>query len=386
MMSGPLLSSQSLAERPRNHIDWPLFICVALIAVLGVVNLYSATSVYFGTSRAGLANFYINQVYWLAIGGVAAFMVAAIDYRHIERFGYVIYTVGVFSLVLVSILGSGVRGSNRWIVVGGFTVQPSEFMKLCLVIALAKFLHGDPKSEERNLLDLAIPAVLTFVPALLIYQQPDLGTALVLGLIFISIVAITRVRRSSVLWFLGFVAVAVPVSWQFLAAYQRARVTAFLNPGADLSGAGYHAYHARIAIGNGGVLGQGYMNSMQNQYRFLPDQYSDFPFPVFAEEWGFIGALLLLLLYAFLVLWSIRIASLARDRFGAVVAVGCGALLFWHTIINMGMTLGMLPVVGMPLPLFSYGGSSVTTVLLSIALLMSVSMRRYAGFSSLRRR
>jgi rod shape determining protein RodA len=387
MMGGPLpqLSDHSLSGRTRDHIDWPLFICVALIAVLGVVNLYSATSVYFGTNP-NLAEIYINQVYWLAIGGVAAFVVAAIDYRHIERLGYVIYTGGVFSLILLSVFGRGVRGSNRWIVVAGFNIQPSEFMKLCLVIALAKYLHDDPKNEERRLRDLAIPAVLTVVPALLIARQPDLGTSLVLGLIFISIAAITRVKRSSALAFIAAVPVAISVLWQFALPYQRARVTAFLNPGADLSGTGYHAYHARIAIGNGGVVGQGYMNSMQNQYRFLPDQYSDFPFPVFAEEWGFIGTLVLLGLYGFLVLWSIRIASLARDRFGAVVAVGCGALLFWHTIINIGMSIGMLPVVGMPLPLFSYGGSSVTTVLLAIALLMNVSMRRYAGFSSLSRR
>ncbi len=378
-----MIGGQSLSGQARDHIDWPLFIVTALIGVLGVVNLYSATSVYFGTARAGLSDIYINQVYWLAIGGVAGAVVAAIDYRHIERFGYVIYTVGVFMLVLVIILGQGRRGAVRWIELGSFSFQPSEFMKLCLIIALAKYLHDDPKNEERTLRDLAVPAVLTAVPALLIARQPDLGTALVQVLIFVSIAAITRVRRRSALTFLGTVIVAVPMVWQYALPYQRARVTAFLNPGADLSGTGYHAYHARIAIGNGGVAGQGFMEGMQNQYRFLPDQYTDFPFPVFAEEWGFVGTLALLALYGFLVVWSIRIASLARDRFGAVVAVGCGALIFWHTIINLGMSSGMLPVVGMTLPLFSYGGSSVVTMLLAIALLMNVSMRRYAGFSSL---
>ena len=378
MIGGPSLSGQA-----RDHIDWPLFIVTAIIAVLGVVNLYSATSVYFGTARSGLSEIYINQVYWLAIGGVAGAAVAAIDYRYIERFGYVIYTVGVFMLILVIVLGQGRRGAVRWIEFGSFSFQPSEFMKLCLIIALAKYLHDDPKNEERTLRDLAVPAVLTAVPALLIARQPDLGTALVQVLIFVSIAAITRVKRRSVLTFLGAVIVAVPVVWQYALPYQRARVTAFLNPGADLSGTGYHAYHARIAIGNGGVAGQGFMEGMQNQYRFLPDQYTDFPFPVFAEEWGFVGTVVLLAAYGFLVVWSIRIASLARDRFGAVVAVGCGGLIFWHTIINLGMSSGMLPVVGMTLPLFSYGGSSVVTMMLAIALLMNVSMRRYAGFSSL---
>jgi rod shape determining protein RodA len=380
-----MIGSSTLSTRARDHIDWPLFIAASLIAVLGVVNLYSATSVYFGTTRAGLSEIYINQVYWLAIGGVAAAMVAAIDYRHIERFAYVIYTVGVFLLILVSILARDVRGAARWINIGSFSFQPSEFMKLCLIVALAKYLHDDAKNEERTLKDLAIPTVLTLVPALLIARQPDLGTATIMVLILLSIVSILRIRRRSVLTVLGAAAVILPLAWQYALPYQRARVTVFLNPSSDLSGAGYHAYHARVAIGNGGLFGQGFMGSLQNQHRFLPDQYSDFPYPVFAEEWGLAGTMVLIGLYGFLVLWSIRIAALSRDRFGAVVAVGCGGLIFWHTVVNLGMASGMLPVVGMTLPLFSYGGSSVTTILLAIALLMNVSMRRYAGISSLGR-
>ncbi len=384
-MIATMIGAPSLSGRARDHIDWPLFIVSTLIAVLGVLNLYSATSVYFETSRGALGELYINQIYWLAIGGIIGGVVAAIDYRHIERLGYVIYTGGVFMLILVSVLARDVRGASRWIDVGAFSFQPSEFMKLCLIIALAKYLHDDPKNEERTLKDLAIPAVLTAVPALLIARQPDLGTALVHVLIFLSIAAITRIRRRSVVSFLIAIAVIGPIVWQYTLPYQRARVTAFLNPAEDLTGAGYHAYHARVAIGNGGLFGQGFMNGTQNQYWFLPDQYSDFPFPVFAEEWGLAGSVVLLGLYGFLVLWSIRIASQARDRFGAVVAVGCGALIFWHTIINLGMASGMLPVVGMTLPLFSYGGSSVTTIILALSLLMNVSMRRYAGFSSLSR-
>ncbi len=382
---GEAARTTRLSGRVRDHIDWPLFIVAALIAVLGVVNLYSATSVYFGTKRAGLSDIYINQVYWLVIGGVAGAAVAAIDYRHIERYSYVIYTVGVFMLVLVFVLGRGIRNAHRWINIGSFSFQPSEFMKVCLILALAKYLHDDPKNEPRTLRDLAIPTVLTIIPALLVAKQPDLGTAIMLLLLFGSILAITRVSRRTLLAFFAAVGAGAVYVWQYALPYQRARITAFLNPTADLAGTGYHAHHARIAIGNGGLFGQGFMNGMQNQYRFLPDQYTDFPFPVYAEEWGFAGTMLLLGLYAFIVLWAIRIAAQARDRFGAVVAVGCGALIFWHAIINIGMVSGMLPVVGMPLPLFSYGGSSVVTIMLSIALLMNVSMRRYAGFSALGR-
>lgn len=379
-----MIGNHSLSGRARDHIDWPLFMVTAIIAVLGVINLYSATSVYFGTTRSGLAEIWINQLYWLALGGAAGMIVAAIDYRHIERFAYVIYTVGIATLILVFVFKS-TRGAQRWIEIGPFTFQPSEFMKLCLIVALAKYLHDDPKNEERTLRDLAIPAVLTLVPAMLIMRQPDLGTSLLLILIFLSIAAITRIRRRSVLAFLGASVVAVPILYDYTLPYQRGRIEAFLNPEEDLTGTGYHAHHARVAIGNGGVFGEGYMEGTQNQYRFLPDQYTDFPFPVFAEEWGFVGAAVIILLYAFLVLWSIRIASLARDRFGAVVAVGCGALLFWHAVVNLCMASGMAPVVGMTLPLFSYGGSSVATVCLAIALLMNVSMRRYAGFSTLER-
>jgi rod shape determining protein RodA len=163
-----------------------------------------------------------------------------------------------------------------------------------------------------------------------------------------------------------------------LLPYQRARITVFLNPEADILSRGWHAHHSRVAIGNGGVFGHGFMNGTQNQFLFIPDQHTDFPFPVFAEEWGFVGSVVLIGLYGFLALWAVRIASLAKDRFGAVLGIGCGAILFWHAVINIGMTCGALPVVGVTLPLFSYGGSSVTTVLLSVSLLMSVSMRRYS--------
>jgi rod shape determining protein RodA len=368
--------------RVRDHFDWPLFICAAVIAVLGVVNLYSATSVYSG-ARSEL---YISQVYWLVVGGIVGGIIVAIDYRHIERLGYVLYTFGVFSLILVFVLARDVRGSARWIEFGSFRFQPSEFMKLFLVIALAKYLHDDPRSEGRTLKDLFAPAMLTMVPALLILKQPDLGTALILMLIFATIAALTRIKWGSALRFL---VAAVPTVYfvygNILQDYQKARITTFLNPESDIVGRGWHAHQARIAIGNGGLFGRGYMAGTQNQYLFIPDQHTDFPFPVFAEEWGFAGCALLVLLYGFLVLWGIRVASQAKDRFGAVLAVGCSAVIFWHALFNLGMASGVLPVVGVTLPLFSYGGSSVTTVLLSVALLMNVSMRRYSGVSAVDR-
>ncbi|MFO0667758.1 MAG: rod shape-determining protein RodA [Polyangiaceae bacterium] len=362
------------SPRIRDHFDWPLFLAACTLGLVGVVNLYSATSV----AKAALSDVYIQQIYWFVIGGILAFVVALIDYRNYERLGYVLYGAGVLLLALVFVLGKDIRGSSRWIYIGSFSLQPSEFMKLFLVIALAKYLHDDPPGEGRTLKDFAIPAGLAGLPMFLILKQPDLGTALILGLIFVTVCSMTRIKGKSVMWLFIMFGVFAPLIWNFgLHDYQRDRVTSFLNPEADVRHTGWHAHHARIAIGNGSVLGQGFMKGSQNQYLFLPDQHSDFPFAVFAEDWGFAGALVLVALYSFLVLWSIRVAAAARDRFGAVIAIGVGALIFWHALFNLGMVTGILPVVGVTLPLFSAGGSSVLTILVGVGLLMNVSMRRY---------
>jgi rod shape determining protein RodA len=359
---------------PRDNFDWALFLTASALAVIGVVNLYSATSV----SRAALSEIYIQQVYWLVLGGILGAVVAVIDYRHYERLGYILYGLGVIFLLLVFILGKDIRGSSRWIQIGSFGFQPSEFMKLFLIIALAKYLHDDPRTEQRTLRDLLGPAALAAIPTFLILKQPDLGTALIHLLIFATICLLTRIRWQSLVSLVVSSATAAPVLWTYvLKDYQKQRVLVFLNPEANIRGAGWHAHHARVAIGAGGWTGEGFMRGTQNQFLFLPDQHSDFPFAVFAEDWGFFGCLLLVALYTFLVLWAIRVAATAKDRFGAVLAVGVGALIFWHAFFNLGMVTGILPVVGVTLPLFSAGGSSVLTIMLGIGLLMNVSMRRF---------
>jgi rod shape determining protein RodA len=363
-----------LLGRARDQFDWALFIAAALLAVVGVVNLYSATS----AARAALSDVYVQQVYWLVGGGILATIVAAIDYRHYERLGYALYGFGVVLLLLVFILGREIRGSSRWIYIGSFSFQPSEFMKLFLIVALAKYLHDDPKSEARTIKDLAVPALLTAVPMALILLQPDLGTALILALIFVSITALSRIDWRTVAWIGVLGAIAAPVAWTYgLKGYQDKRITAWLNPGENILSDNWDPHHARVAIGNGGWAGQGFMKGSQNQFLFLHEQHSDFPFPVFAEDWGFFGSLSLVVLYGFVVMWAVRIASTAKDRFGAVLAIGVGSLIFWHVIFNLGMSTGLLPVVGVTLPVLSYGGSSVLTVLIGLGLLMNVSMRRY---------
>ena len=366
----------------RDQFDWALFVAVAAIAMIGVTNLYSATSAPLATSR-GLADLYIQQIYWLTLGAGVAVLIAAIDYRHYERFGWFAYGAGIVLLVLVFLLAPEIRGSQRWIRIGTFSLQPSELMKIFLIVALAKHLHNDPKTEGRTLKDLVIPGLILAGPMILILRQPDLGTALMCAFIFASIMMLTNLRRRSLFTLLGTFAVSAFPIWAFgLQNYQRERFTSYfdmmLGENPDILGDGWHTYQAAVAIGSGGMTGEGFMRGSQNQHNFLPDQQTDFPFAVWAEEQGFLGSMLLLGLYVFLILWGLKIASQAKDRFGAVIAVGVSAFFFWHTVINLGMVCGLLPVVGVTLPLFSYGGSSVLTSMMGVGLLMNVSIRRFS--------
>lgn len=373
-----MVSPSRMSFRSGPQIDMVLLLCCVAITTMGIVNLYSATSVYIeNAKRSGIADIYLSQVYWIVIGGLLAILAAAIDYRHLERLAYVFYFGGLVTLMLVFVLATDIRGSSRWIQVGSFAFQPSEFIKILLIIVLAKYLHNDPRTEPRKWVDLAVPIALTAVPAALVMAQPDLGTATIYVLTSATIIAMVRMRGKSLFWGAVLSGSIVSLSWKWvLRDYQKARITSFLDPEHDVTGTGWHALQSRTAIGNGGLTGNGYMSGTQNQFGFLPDQYSDFPFSVFAEDWGFLGCIVLLTAYCFLCIWAVHIASQAKDRFGAAVAIGVGAMIFWHAFFNMGMAMGVLPVVGITLPLFSYGGSSVLTVMVGLGLLMNVSMRR----------
>jgi rod shape determining protein RodA len=362
----------------RDQFDWPLFVTIAAIAVVGVTNLYSATS-----ANSKLAEMYIQQIYWFTVGSVATLVIAAIDYRHYERHAWTAYAVGVVLLVLVFLLAPEIRGSQRWIPIGPFSLQPSELMKFFLILALAKYLHNDPKTEGRTLKDLVVPAAILALPMGLIAKQPDLGTAMICAFIFTTIMLLTNLKLRSLVTLVTAFGALAPLTWTYLLHdYQKRRFTAFLSQFSeiaeqDIQGDLWHAHQSKVAIGSGGFWGKGFLQGTQNQHHFLPDQFSDFPFSVWAEEQGLAGVMVLFGLYLFLVLWGLKIASQAKDRFGAVVAVGVSAMFFWHVAINAGMVMGMLPVVGVTLPLFSYGGSNVLTMMAGVGLLMNVSMRRF---------
>jgi rod shape determining protein RodA len=355
------------------QVDIALLVVIVAIATFGVVNLYSATSVYTDIK----ASFYVQQIYWIVVGFLLAIPLAAVDYHHFERLAPFLYPAGLVTLGLVFVLGPDIRGVARWIQFGTFTFQPSEFMKPIVVLIVARHIHNDLKTEPRTLLDLALPIGMTLIPTFAVMAQPDLGTSLIYLLSVGSMLAIVRIRRSTAISLsLLLVGSAVLLYRYGMKDYQKLRLESFLDPHADKTGTGYHAIQSQTAIGDGGLFGEGLMRGTQNQFGLLPDQYSDFPFAVYAEEWGFVGCLVLLGLYAFLCIWAVHVASQAKDRFGAALAVGIGSIVFWHTIFNVGMVLGVLPVVGVTLPLFSYGGSSVVAIMMGLGLLMNVSMRR----------
>lgn len=368
----------ALVRSFRDQFDWALFFAVSAITILGIINLYSATS-----QHPTLSGLYISQIYKLAMGGAIAAFAVAIDYRHFERNAWSIYIGGIVLLIIVFMVGTTTRGSVRWINFGSFTLQPSELVKISLIIALAKYLHNDPKSGGRTLKDLVPPGLILALPMTLIVLQPDLGTALICAAIFGSVMVLTNLKlRSLITLALSFIA-AIPFAWEYLMRdYQKERVLALLarwsGDTSNILDTGWHAHQSVIAIGSGGVAGKGFMRGTQTQFGFVPDQHSDFPFAVWSEEFGFLGSVLLLGLYLFIVLWGLRIASQAKDRFGAVMAVGVTAMIFWQAVINLAMVMGLLPVVGMTLPLFSYGGSSMLSTMIGLGLLMNVSMRRFS--------
>jgi len=354
------------------HFDWALLGIVLLIASIGILNLYSISS-----NGESLTPFYLKQLSWVLIGFVIMMAVAFIEYRYYSDFAFPIHGVTLFLLVVVMVFGMITSGAQRWIRIGALSFQPSEFVKISLIIALARFFQRPPGREGFILKDLPIPFLFLIVPMGFILKQPDLGTAIILFLILFSVLLFVKIRWSSLL-ILGLSGASIlPLLWGFLKEYQKKRIYTFFNPSLDPLGSGYHIIQSKVAVGSGGIFGKGFMKGTQCKLGFLPEQQTDFIFSVLAEEWGLIGSLVVISLYLVLLLWGLRIAVTAKDRFGAILSFGVVAMLFWHVFINIGMVLGMMPVVGIPLPFLSYGGSFMVSTLMGIGLLLNVSMRRY---------
>ncbi|MBI4514904.1 MAG: rod shape-determining protein RodA [Deltaproteobacteria bacterium] len=355
------------------HFDWALLALVLLILVCGVATVLSATY----TPERLVSAVVVRQLVWAALGLLATLVAVSFDYRRLESWAYVIYAGALLLLLLVPVLGAVGGGSRRWLTFGPVSIQPSEFMKLALVVALARWLHRLAGDQPLPLAAAVVPAVL-FAPAgWLVLKQPDLGTALVLGLSSASLILLAGFRIRYVALTVAVIAPALPYLWAHLKPYQKQRLVMFLDPMADPLGAGYHVIQSEIAIGSGQWWGKGFLHGTQSRLNFLPEQHTDFIFSVFAEEWGFIGALALLALYLALLLRCFLVASRAKDNFGTLLAFGVAATIFWQVLINLGMATGSLPVVGITLPFFSYGGSSLLALMIGVGLLINVSMRRY---------
>jgi rod shape determining protein RodA len=361
-------------RRLIQNFDWVLLLLLMILAGICILNLYSAT---FAIRDAGGFEVFIKQIYWYVIGFSIFLLMTTFNYSILERVAYPAYLVGIILLVLVLMVGRVSSGSQRWISMGGLNFQPSELAKIAMVLSLAKFFSDKGWSREYRLRDLWQPFIMIAIPSFLIIREPDLGTALLLVLMSFSIILFVKVRWKSLCILVSSGLFLAPFVWFSLKPYQQIRILAFLRPDMDPLGAGYHINQSKIAIGSGLFWGKGFLKGTQTRLHFLPEQHTDFAFSVWAEEWGFIGSVILLLIYLVLILWGMNIAKNSKDKFGAIVAIGIVAMIFWEVVINVGMVTGLLPVVGIPLVLFSYGGSSLISTMAAMGLLMNISMRRF---------
>ncbi|WP_417519192.1 rod shape-determining protein RodA [Minwuia sp.] len=360
--------------RKLLRLDWGLVLLISLTASIGFAMLYSA-------ANGSLEPWAMQQIKRFAMGMALMLAIALTDIRFWLRWAYVIYLAALGLLVGVEIAGTTGMGATRWINLGFINLQPSEVMKIALVLALARYFHGRSLDEVGRITYLIPPLALMAVPTALVLRQPDLGTALLLVAGSAVVLFLAGVR----LWKFGFalagLLAALPVVWSQLHDYQKGRVLTFLNPERDPLGAGYHIMQSKIALGSGGVSGKGFLEGTQSHLNFLPEMRTDFIFTMLAEEFGMIGAVLLLGLYALILIYAYIIGFRSRNQFGRLTAIGIAATFFLYVFINVGMVTGLLPVVGVPLPLISYGGTAMLTLMIGFGLILSVSIHRHVDIA-----
>jgi len=363
-------------RRLVENFDWYIIWVLMAVVAIGLLSVYSA--VYPQIQANPARNLFLKQVLWLSLGFVVMFCSLLVDYQQLKLASVWLYGGVLILLVAVLVVGRDVNGSRRWLEIAGFQFQPSELMKVVIVIQLATYFSSQEVTPHPPLRQLIAPAIMVVVPVLLILAEPDLGTA-------ISVLAVsgTLIFFMGIRWkylgamFLGIIPLLVPVWEHVLKPYQKRRILILLRPDLDPLGAGYHIRQSKIAIGSGMLWGKGFLKGTQNKLHFLPEKHTDFIFSVWAEEWGFIGCFVLLALFALLVVLALRVARRSKDRYGSLLVVGVTSLLIWQVLINIGMVIGLLPVVGITLPFVSYGGSSLITLCLAIGIIENVSMRRY---------
>jgi rod shape determining protein RodA len=358
-----------------KRIDWMMISVVLVLNFIGLLNLFSATH---GPNSQDIQTLFINQIVWLVVGWSIFFMVTFVDYTLVTRLAYAIYFMNVIAILYVTFFGTVALGAQRWIDLGFMRYQPSETMKMAIIMVIAKNLSQKNSHQGLGIRDLLWPVILMLVPFILVVKQPDLGTAMMLAAIASSLIIFMNVKKWIMVVLVTAGLVAAPMAWKFfLRDYQKARITNFISPTNDPRGTGYNSIQSKIAVGSGKLVGKGFRQGTQSQLEFLPERHTDFIYSVLSEEFGFIGSLIVLALFCALYFILIRIAATARDKFGALVTVGVLSYIFWHMFVNIGMVIGLLPIVGVPLPLLSYGGSSMLTTMAGLGLVSSVAYRRY---------
>ena len=357
-----------------------ILIVAFLISAIGVFSIYSST---FHGQEEGWQDIHRRQVLWIILGVLFFFIFYNLNYRRLWDATYPLYGLGILLLFMVFILGITRLGAQRWLRLVWFNFQPSEFVKIIMIIFLARYFSRK-SSEEISLSvskfriwqGLAVPFIFVSVPVALIIEQPDLGSALMVVFIFVAILYLAGIKFRYIAMVISAGIISMPVLWHFLRGYQKERLMVFINPNLDPLGAGYTIIQSKIAIGSGGILGRGWLSGTQSQLRFLPESHTDFIFATFAEEWGLFGALVLFLLYYILIAQAIDIGLRTRDYFGKLLAFGIASMIGIQVVINISMTMGLAPVVGLPLPLMSYGGSSVVITFIALGILANIDRTR----------
>lgn len=359
-----------------NRIDVRLIALIFLLNCIGLINLYSATH---GPHSESVASLFLQQIVWLTAGWTLFFILTFVDYLWVIKIVWLIYILNVGALIYTDLHGKIVLGGQRWIDLYFFRYQPSETMKLCLILLLSRILiTKNPQGEGMGVRSIFFPGLLVLIPFGLVVKQPDLGTGMMLAFIGGTLLFFVKIKRSLIATLAVLGIIALPIAWKYgLKDYQRHRVYTFISPDSDPQGKGYNSIQSRIAVGSGQFFGKGFRQGTQSQLEFLPERHTDFIYSVLSEEWGFVGSTLVMGAFVFLFFVCFEIASRARDKFGALLVVGVTAYLFWHMFVNMGMVMGLLPIVGVPLPLLSYGGSGMLTTMAGLGLVSSVAYRRH---------
>jgi rod shape determining protein RodA len=356
------------------NVDWGMLLAALVLAAIGVLTIASAT-----VTSSRFSGLYVKQLVALGLGLLALVVAISVDYRRLADRSPLLYLVALGALLGLVVFGPRIAGTKRWFLIGGFQVQPSEFAKLVAALFVAK-VFAEYKKDSLGLGDILWPGAAVGAMALLIAAEPDLGTAFTLVPLFLIVAFLAGLRLRAILAAALVMAMVGGLGWVFaLKDYQKSRIYSFLDPNLDPRGAGYQKIQSQIAVGSGRVTGKGYMNGSQSQLGYLPARWTDFIFSVLAEENGFVGVVVVLGIYLYVLWRALETAQLARDRVGAFLAAGLAAILAFQVVYNVAMVAGLVPVKGLPLPLLSYGGSSVLSSLIAVGLILNVRMRRFAN-------